>query len=56
MYRPFRVVFGEDGWIDNLTDRWGMPDYVRQFLVTIMIISITMAIIAIFFRKQGGTA
>jgi len=56
LYRPFRVVFGEGGMIDSLTDRWGMPDYIRQGLVAMMIIAITFALIAIFFRKAGGTA
>jgi len=56
LYRPFRVMFGEGGMLDSLTDRWGMPDYIRQGLVTLMIMSITFAIIAIFFRKPGGKA
>jgi len=56
LYRPFRVIFGEGGMLDSLTDRWGMPDYIRQTLVTMMIIAITFAIIAIFFRKPGGQA
>jgi len=56
LYRPFRVVFGEGGMLDSLTDRWGMPDYIRQALVAMMIIAITWAIIAIFFRKPGGQA
>ena len=56
LYRPFRVMFGEGGMLDSLTDRWGMPDYIRQTLVTLMIFSITFAIIAIFFRKPGGQA
>jgi len=54
LYRPFRVIFGEGGMIDSLTDRWGMPDYIRQLLVAMMIFAITFAIIAIFFRIQGG--
>ena len=56
LYRPFRVIFGEGGMLDSLTDRWGMPDYIRQALVAMMIMAITFAIIAIFFRKPGGTA
>ena len=56
LYRPFRVAFGEGGMLDSLTDRWGIPDYVRQALVAMMIIAITWAIIAIFFRKPGGQA
>jgi len=54
LYRPFRVVFGEGGMLDSLTDRWGLPDYIRQTLVAMMIMAITFAIIAIFFRVPGG--
>jgi len=56
LYRPFRVVFGEDGMIDTLEDRWGMPEFISQVLLAMMIMAITWAIIAIFFRKPGGTA
>ncbi len=56
LYRPFRMVFGQDGMIDSLEDRWGMPEVISQLLFAMMIIAITWAIIAIFFRKPGGTA
>lgn len=54
IYTPFRVVFGDGGMIDSVTERWGLPDYVRQGFITMMIIAITFALIAIFFRKPGG--
>lgn len=56
IYSPFRVVFGDGGMLDSVTERFGMPDYVRQFLVTIMIISITFTLVAIFFRLNRGSA
>lgn len=56
IYRPFRVVFGEGGWVDDLTDRWGIPDYVRRMVISMMIFAITFAIIAILFRKSEGQA
>ena len=56
IYEPFRIVFGDDGMIDSITERWGLPDYVRQGLVTLMILAITFALIAILFRRQGGKA
>lgn len=56
IYTPFRVVFGEGGMIDSVTERWGLPNYIRQMLVTLIIISITFALVAIFFRKPGGKA
>lgn len=56
IYRPFRIVFGDDGMIDSLTERFGLPDYIRQFLVTMMVISITFTLIAIFFRLSRRSA
>ncbi len=56
IFTPFRVVFGNGGMIDSLTARWGLPDYIGEALLTIMIISLTWALIAIFFRKPGGKA
>ncbi|KKL04705.1 hypothetical protein LCGC14_2613360, partial [marine sediment metagenome] len=56
IFTPFRVVFGNGGMIDSLIERWGLPDYIGKALLTIMIISITWALIAIFFRRPGGKA
>jgi len=56
LYRPFRAVFAEGGMIDSLEDRWGMPEYISKGLLAIMLVAITWAIIAIFFRKPGGQA
>ncbi len=56
IFTPFRVVFGDGGMINSLTERWGLPDYIGQAILTIMIISLTWALIAIFFRKPGGKA
>jgi len=53
IYSPFRVVFGEGGMIDSVTDRFGVPNYVRQGLITIMIFAITFALVKIFFRVPG---
>ena len=50
IYAPFRVVFGDGGMLDSVTERWGLPDYIRQGFVTMMIIAITFALVAIFFR------
>jgi len=50
IFKPFRVVFGNNGMIDSVTERFGIPDYVRQGIVTIMIFAVTMALVAVFFR------
>lgn len=56
IYAPFRMVFGDNGMIDSLTERFGLPDYIRQGLVSMMIIAITFALVAIFFRLPRRSA
>ncbi len=56
LYAPFRVIFGDGGMIDSVTERWGLPDYIRQGVITMMLMAITFALVAIFFRKPGGKA
>ena len=56
IYAPFRIVFGDNGMIDSVTERFGIPDYLRQALVTFMIIAITFTLIAIFFRLPRTSA
>jgi len=55
IYSPFRVVFGDNGMIDDITERYGFPDYVRKSLVIMFIFAVTFGIIAIVFRL-GRTA
>ena len=55
IYRPFRIVFGDSGLLDSVTERFGLPDYVRQGLVTMFIFAFTFSIVAIVFRL-GRTA
>ena len=50
IYQPFRVVFGDGGMLDSVTERLGLPNYIRQGLVTMMIMAITFALVMIFFR------
>jgi len=56
IYAPFRVVFGDNGMLDSVTERFGLPDYIRQALVTMMIIAITFTLVAIFFRLSRDSA
>ena len=55
IYAPFRIVFGDGGMIDSVTERFGLPDYIRQGLITMMIMAITFALILIFFRRSGSS-
>jgi hypothetical protein len=56
IYAPFKIVFGNNGMIDSITERFGLPDWVRQGIVTLMVIAITMALVAIFFRLPRRSA
>jgi len=50
IFSPFKLVFGQDGIIDNVVYRLGLPDYVRQMFVAFIIVAFTFAIIGIIFR------
>ena len=56
IYAPFRVVFGDNGMIDSVTEKFGFPDYMRQAVVAMMIIAFTFALVAIIFRLSKGSA
>lgn len=56
IYTPFAIVFGEGGMIDSITDRFWIPDYVRQAIILMMGIAITWSLIAIIFRLSRGSA
>lgn len=50
LYESFRIVFGDDGMLDSIQNRFGIPDYPMQSLVNFMIVAITFALIAVFFK------
>ena len=52
IFTPLRVVFGDGGMLDSITERFGLPDYVRQGLVTIMVFAIVFALIMVFFGRR----
>jgi len=56
IFEPFRVVFGDNGMIDSVTERFGLPDYVRKGIVTMMIFAFISTIIAIVFRLSRSSA
>jgi len=53
IYKSFRIVYN---MIDSVTDRFGLPPIVSQVLVTLIIISITFALVVIIFRLGRTTA
>lgn len=50
--QPFRIVFGDNGLVDSVTERFGIPDYIRYAVVTMMIFAFLFALIAIVFRLK----
>lgn len=55
IFTPFEVVLGSGGLVDSIQDRWGIPNYIIIGVVTMMVISILFALIALLFRKPGNT-
>lgn len=51
IFAPLRLVFGEDGMIDAVVERLGLPDYIWNGWVAMFVFAITTAIIAIVFRR-----
>jgi hypothetical protein len=50
IYSSFAIVFGDNGMLDSLQNRFGIPDYPMQSLVNFMTIAIIFALIAVFFK------
>lgn len=56
IFLPFEVVFGKEGLIASVTNRFGLPDYVRQGVIAMAILAFVFALVAIIFRIPGGTS
>jgi len=54
IFTPFKVVFGSGGMLDAISERWGLPDYIRQGIIAIILFTIIYALVAILFRIPGG--
>lgn len=55
IFSPFRVIFGEGGMLDAVATMFGVPGYILQTLITMIVIAITYTIIAIVFRRNKDT-
>jgi len=56
IFSSLRVIFGEDGMIDSIGERFGIPFYVIGTIIAMFIIAITFAIVAVVFRLGRGSA
>jgi len=55
IYSSLRLVYGDGGMIDSVVERFGIPTYIWQGVVAMIIFAITMALIAIIFRRGKST-
>jgi len=56
IYTTFNLAFGEEGMIDTITKRYGLPDYIRQGIVTFIMAGIAFSLIAVVFRLTRSSA
>ena len=52
---PFSVVFGDNGMLDAIASLVGLPDYIVKTIVTMMILAVVFALVAIIFRLWRTT-
>lgn len=50
IFNSFRILFGENGMIDSISDRFRIPTYIGQTLVTLIVIAIVFTLAAVLFR------
>lgn len=55
IFTPFNVLFGSGGMISSIQDRWNLPNYIVIGIISMMILAIVFALIALFFRQPGGS-
>ena len=56
LHSSFTIVFGSQGLIAVIFTRFGLPDYVRIGIVTMISIAITYSIMTILFRLPRRSA
>jgi len=56
IFKPFRIVFGQDGMIASITERVGAPSWLRQGIINLMIFSVLFTLVAIFFKLPRSSA
>ena len=56
IWTSFNLVFGSGGMVDSVTDRFGLPNYIAQGFITLVIFAVVFTLIAIFFRMVREVA
>jgi hypothetical protein len=55
IFTPFNVLFGDGGMLSSIQNRWNIPNYIMIGIISMMILAIVFALIALFFRQPGGS-
>ena len=55
IFAPLRIVYGEDGMIDSVVERIGLPNYIWNGWVAMIMFAIIATIIAIVFRRSRSS-
>lgn len=55
-YSSFDVVFGEEGMLQAMSDRFNIPFYVVQGIIAFIMIAVTFTLVAIIFRLGRARA
>lgn len=55
MYASLRMIYGDNGMIDSVMKRYGIPSFIWQGIIAMIIVAITMTLVAIIFRKTQET-
>ncbi len=56
IFKPIEIVFGKNGWINSVATELGLPSYVSQGIITLIIFSLIFSIIAILFKLTRSSA
>ena len=50
IWDSFRLIFGDNGMLEIIAERFGLPNYVVAGIISLLIISIIFSLVAIIFR------
>lgn len=56
IFSSFDIILGEDGMLNSLVVQFGLPSYVRQGIITFVLIAIAFSLMAVIFRLARRSA
>lgn len=51
IFKPFNLFLGEGGVLDKISERIGLPDYLKEGIIIMALAAMVFSIIAIIFRQ-----